>query len=284
MTAQPDIQPLAPDEPAGPQPSTAHAMIEVLRRHYLPDESRPAGIFAPEIQAPGPTQRRADLIWLGCTAATGSQLVGHEIKVSRADVLTELADLTKSDPWQRYCDRWYLVIPHVSLIDGLELPESWGVLTPPSGRRTRSITVHRQAPPLKPAEQSPALRTLAAWVHWRLRDSHNGAREQKRRLEQTERANQELRLHAPRDPSHGVVARIITELGGVQEDQIGDWWHRIQVDDVVAALRDRGSLRERHEQAQWELRRVRNELESARKGIVRLLSEMNGDRAPKTTE
>ncbi len=143
---------LIPDPPATPVPTTEHSMVEMLRRHYVPDATKTAGVFAPEIQAPGPVQRRADLIWLGCTAAAGNRLVGHEVKVTRADVLSELADLTKSDPWQRYCDQWWLVIPHLSLIEGLELPESWGVVLPPSGRRTRSVTVHRKAPLLGPVE------------------------------------------------------------------------------------------------------------------------------------
>jgi hypothetical protein len=131
MTGQLDITLPADEQDAGPDSANASAMIAMLRRHYIPDETRPSGIFAPEIQAPGSSGRRADLIWLGCTAAAGDELIGHEIKISRADLLNELADLSKSHSWQRYCDRWWLVVPHEALIHGLELPPSWGVMLPP---------------------------------------------------------------------------------------------------------------------------------------------------------
>ena len=284
MTTQPEIPQLIPDEPSRSEKATAAAMIEMLRRHYLPDESRPAGIFAPEIQAPGPTQRKADLIWLGCTAATGKLLVGHEVKVSRSDLLVELADLTKSDPWERYCDRWYLVVPHTSLIEGLELPESWGVMLPPSGRRTRSMTVHRQAPLLKPAEQSPALKTLAAWMHWRVRDAQNKAAEMERWAKAAQAESQELRVYSlnSRDPNREVVDKVIRGLGGAwgRSDEVGDWKQRVKVDDVVAALKDLGAVYERRDEAQRTIDDLQQKLEASQGRIARLLGEMNGQGAP----
>lgn len=279
MTAQPELD-LAADALPEAVRATAQAMVELLRRHYLPDDTRPAGIFAPEIQAPGSTRRRADLIWLGCTAATGNHLVGHEIKVSRADVRTELTDLTKSDPWQRYCDRWYLVVPHLSLIEDLELPDSWGVLTPPSGRRTRSMTVHRTAPRLRPVEQSPALRTLAAWQLWQLRDSRAAARDLTRRLQQTELANRELRLSTPHqpDPRREVVGRVIAALGQTDpgSDSVGDWGHEVQVDDVVAALKDLGSVYHRRDDALRTLESIRRTLERYQRLITEVLARPDG--------
>lgn len=278
MTAQAEIPQLIPDEPSQPEKATAAAMIAMLRRHYLPDESRPAGIFAPEIQAPGPTQRRADLIWLGCTAAAGSYLVGHEVKVSRSDVLAELTDLTKSDPWQRYCDRWYLVIPSLSLIDGLDLPDSWGVMLPPSGRRTRSMTVHRQAPVLHPAEQSPALRTLAAWLHWQVRDHRNRAEDRQKRLDRALAEVQELGVYSrnSRDPNREVIDKVIRGLGGAwgASDEIGSWKQRVKVDDVVAALKDLGAVYERRDEAQRAIDDLQRNLEASQGRIARLLTEM----------
>jgi hypothetical protein len=272
MTTQPDLQ-LAPDEPATPQMATAQAMLGLLRRHYLPDETRPAGIFAPEIQAPGPSGRRADLIWLGCTAAAGSELIGHEIKVSRSDLLTELADLTKSDPWQRYCDRWWLVIPHSGLINGLELPDSWGVLTPPSGRRRRSMTIHRPAPPLKPDEQAPALRALATWLHWRLRDEHNRTVDAQHRLERIELANRQLQLERPRPTGEdaSLVAEILAKLGPSYGTRIGKWGQEVNVDDVVAALQDLGKVYSRRDKAQRDLEQTRRYLDSAQTTVARAI-------------
>lgn len=261
-------------------PLSAQSMIDMLRRHYLPDDTRPAGIFAPDIQAPGRT-RCADLIWLGCTAATGNHLIGHEIKVSRADLLVELADLTKSDPWQQYCDRWWLVIPpSASLIQGLDLPESWGVLTPPSGRRTRSMTVHHPAPLLRPAEQTPALRTLAVWLHWRLKGSQVTAADYELRYTQALHEIQQLRLTAQPERPDGtrdVVTRIIRELGGRRAgslDEIGNWHQHVQVDDVVAALQDLGAVYERRDQALRVLKTAEAQLENAQRSITRALGEI----------
>lgn len=146
---------------------TAHDMLRMLERHYLPENKPPAWAFLPEIQAPDST-RRADLICHGLAYATGKKLVGHEIKVTRADLLAELSDLTKADPWLKYCDEWWLVLADESLMDGLEIPEIWGIMTPPSGRRTRSMTVVRKAPRLGPKTQEAAYLTITAWLHWRL--------------------------------------------------------------------------------------------------------------------
>lgn len=145
---------------------TAADLLAGLRRHYIPDARFPGGVFAPEIAAPD-SQRRADLIWLGVTAATGREIVGHEVKVTRQDLAAELADPAKAAAWQQYCDRWWLVVPDPALLHGHTIPDTWGVLTPPRGRRTRPMTVHRPAPRLSPAPQEPALRTITAWLHWR---------------------------------------------------------------------------------------------------------------------
>lgn len=267
-------------------PATAHTMLALLRRHYVPDESRPAGVFAPEIQAPGPVGRRADLIWLGCTAAAGHALVGHEVKVTRADVLNELADLTKSDPWQKYCDRWYLVVPSLSLIHGLDLPESWGVLLPPSGRRTRSMTVHRSAPALRPLEQGPALKTLAAWQLWRHRDTHNRAETLQRDNDKLRAEQQELRLRAePRthNATREVVERIVRELGGVQgwttnsdtDPTVGPWNRQVPVKDVVTGLRDFAEVAQLRDTAHRDLELIKSGLVNYQRVIANALSDVD---------
>lgn len=149
---------------------TAVDLLNMLRRHYLPEYRISEGIFAPEIGAPGTSGRRADLIWLP-VASRGRKLVGHEIKVSRVDLKHELAQPEKCVPWKRYCDRWWLVVPHAELLRGFDVPEDWGIMLPPSGRRTRSMTVLREAPQLSPEPQAPAMQTLAVWLFWRHHES-----------------------------------------------------------------------------------------------------------------
>lgn len=258
-------------------PHTERSMLALLRRHYVADDRNPAWVFAPSIQAPGQTLRKADLMCLGATAATSGLLVGHEVKVSRADVMVELADLTKCDPWMRFCDEWWLVVPDAALLDGLTIPESWGILTPPSGRRTRSMTVARQAPRLRPHEQAPALRTIAAWQHWRLRDLNTAHADVTARLDRQVEVNQELRRErSSRDPQREVISKILAGMGGSSfGDEIGPWDARVQVDDVVAALKDLGSVYSRRDDAQRSIRALRSRLETAQQSAAFALKEMD---------
>lgn len=245
--------------------STARDMLDMLRRHYLPEGRQPGGIFAPEIQAPAST-RRADLIWQSVTAAGGNGLIGHEVKVTRADVLNELADPAKSDPWQRYCDRWWLVVAHPSLVEGLDLPPSWGVMAPPSGRRTRSMTVVLQAPQLKPADQAPAFATVAKWLHWRHYDQVTKVASLEKEAERLRRLNDDLRTRSPFQSPHKTrteeaVRQILVGLGGVQPGgRVGDWQHEVTVEDVIAALRDLGSVYSQAQSMRYQFRRVQQAL------------------------
>lgn len=260
-------------EPKTPRTeTTASDMVAMLRRHYLPEGKQPAGIFAPEITAPDGT-RRADLIWQGVTTATGDLLVGHEVKVSRADVLVELQDLTKTDPWQRFCDRWWLVVSDPALIDGLDLPPSWGVMSPPAGRRTRSMTVLVQAPQLKPVDKAVAYSTIAKWLHWRHYNLDIQRRVQTEEVERLRRANDDLQQRIPRESPHqrkvdGVVEQIVRGMGGVESDgQVGDWQHRVDVADVVAALRDLGNVYQRAQAIEYRVQSTLTELDRITKSI-----------------
>ncbi|MBM4719710.1 hypothetical protein GS449_14850 [Rhodococcus hoagii] len=145
---------------------TAEELLAVLSGHYNAP-NRPKGwLLAPEIAAPH-SDRRADLIAAPLTHSGGNAIVGHEIKASRSDVLAELADPTKHDDWARYCHRWWLVVATPDLVDGLDIPDHWGVMAPPSGRRRRSMTIIRDAPPLSPVNTSDAWMKLARWQSWR---------------------------------------------------------------------------------------------------------------------
>lgn len=137
-------------------------MKELLRAHYLPEGKPESGIFASEIGSPD-GRRFADAIWQSTTRSGGLLFVGHEIKVSRADVAVELADPTKAEPWMQYCDQWWLTVSDPALVDGFDIPEAWGVMSPPSGRRKRSMTIIKEAPLLKPVSKEPGLLRLLTW-------------------------------------------------------------------------------------------------------------------------
>lgn len=163
----------------------AHDVLRLLENHYNPPNRQPSWNLLPEIQAPR-SNRRADLIAMSLGDSNGHHLVGHEIKVSRADVVNELKDHTKPDPWLRYCQQWWLVVSDPVLVEGLDIPERWGIMAPPSGRRTRSMTVLREAPKVKVDDPGDAYRVIASRSYWRSRN-----REQQYRY--TQQDNQHLR-------------------------------------------------------------------------------------------
>lgn len=246
----------------------ARAVLDMLRRHYLPETKPPGGIFAPEIGAPD-SDRRADLIWQGITAGFGKELVGHEIKVTRRDLQIELQDPTKSDAWMRFCDRWWLVVPDPALVEGFELPPHWGVMAPPSGRRTRSMTVLVDAPKLKPYPQAPAYLRLATWLFWRQHEDYvrlQGERQfQQKRSEQDERRIRDLekRLLAGEGERYTssrveLARKIIDAIGISHSGTLGDGWEaEVEIDEVVEALLDlkktRGRTRHMQRKVKYDL-------------------------------
>lgn len=54
---------------------------------------------------------------------------GFEVKVSRSDWLTELADPEKAEAWGRYCHYFWLVAASKDIVRG-DLPAGWGLLVP----------------------------------------------------------------------------------------------------------------------------------------------------------
>lgn len=197
---------------------TAGALTAVLRRHYLPESKPPGGLFATEIQAPGASLRRADALWMPLVSSRGEELIGHELKVSRADVVVELQDHTKCEPWFQFCGRWWLVVADPSLVEGLEVPEAWGIMAPPSGRRTRSMTILRAAPALKPRNPAPAIQRLLAWSYFRDRDRIRqleiAAERHERHADRLQDQLDEIRSggEIARMPQARLVLRLVTEL------------------------------------------------------------------------
>lgn len=70
----------------------------------------------------------------------GPKLHGHEVKVSRADWLTELRSPEKAEAFARYCDYWWLAVSDKSIVRD-DLPDGWGLLI----AHGRSLRVARQA-------------------------------------------------------------------------------------------------------------------------------------------
>lgn len=256
-------------------------VLAMLRRHYLPEGRPAAGLFAPEIGSPD-GRRRADLLWVPTsrTGAHSDNIIGHEIKVSRADVLNELADPTKADPWAQFCTRWWLVIPDPTLISGLEIPEMWGVYAPPSGRRTRSMTVVKPAPKLTPtADLAPALTRITAFVVNRVETKVNELEREKkwrdRTIEQQNRTIDQLRMSG----AGGAVSPHASRLNGILSEvrnrtQRGGWWlPEVTDEEIIAALVDHAAVKDAAERARHDVDRLLKSLEDplawAREALTR---------------
>lgn len=240
--------------------TTATEVIQMLRTHYVP-ENRPAPcLFMPEIGAPD-GRRRADLL-VAPTSISGqadAHLIGHEVKVSRSDVLAELRDPTKADSWLQYCSYWYLVVSDPALVDGLDIPETWGIMAPPSGRRRVSMTVIRKAPKLHPSGNlAPALSRIAAYVVNRMETETRAAERTARYAEQsvermrTELENLRLNQEFGGQPSLHLrkLQTILNEVRKRAQDNgiEGLWWHgEVNDEDVIAALTDHALLRRLNE-------------------------------------
>lgn len=110
---------------------------------------------APQANAGG---RRCDAIAIGVWGSTGNEIIGHEIKVSRADWQKELEDPTKCEAFTKHCHRWYITAP-TGLISPDELRPAWGLLEYSTAGK---LKVRRQAEKVT-TEPIPS-NMLASWM------------------------------------------------------------------------------------------------------------------------
>lgn len=90
--------------------------------------------------------RSADAVVMSLWPSRGFQLIGFEIKVSRSDWLSELKKPQKAEPIFQYCDKWYLVTSEENIVQGDELPLTWGHIYC-TGKK---LKYKKNAPDLKP--------------------------------------------------------------------------------------------------------------------------------------
>lgn len=140
----------------------------LLRKRY--DDQRGAWVYLTEVRnATGYKANSAvDALALSLWPSRGIELHGHEIKVSRGDWLRELKDVRKSQPIQRYCDRWWLVIGDPDIVQPGELPPTWGLMAVKGGR----LVAVKEAPKLEREEWSPTF--VAAFFRGFMKDIEHG--------------------------------------------------------------------------------------------------------------
>lgn len=91
---------------------------------------RYAGAEHVRITAGFESRRTADYIAMDLwpNYGKGLDLIGHEVKVSRGDWLSELRDPDKAETFKVHMDRWFLVASDPSIVKPGELPEGWGLM------------------------------------------------------------------------------------------------------------------------------------------------------------
>ncbi|WP_235717008.1 hypothetical protein [Mycolicibacterium goodii] len=147
-----------------PQKLKTADLLALLKRHYIkPGAPLPGGIFLPEVGWNGGSGGGCDAIYVGFTSTSGRILVGHELKVSRADWLNELNKPGKADAWADQCHEWWLVVSDPAVVHEGELPAHWGLMVPGTSKtRMRVIT---RAVRKNPAVHTPswnAVRSIMA--------------------------------------------------------------------------------------------------------------------------
>jgi hypothetical protein len=121
----------------------ANALADLIRKRH----EGPGWVVLHEVAngTGGNAKRRADAIAIGIWASHGHAIHGFEVKISRGDVQRELGAPWKSDAVGKFCDYWWLVISDPKIIDGLVIPETWGILAP----KNRVLRAIRKAPKLE---------------------------------------------------------------------------------------------------------------------------------------
>lgn len=232
---------------------TASDLVARLRRHYLPPQPLPGGMFAAEVGLNGQTAvRRCDAVYVGFTASSGRGMVGHEIKVSRGDWLAELRQPHKADFWADACHSFYVVAPSVEVVKPTEVPHGWGLMVV-NPRTTTRLDVVVKAD-RKPDHQPPWLAIRSVMSSWDVQRRNQEAQARatvkddvRRELEQEQAGRAKRGL----DGEAGHLQGILTELRR-QQRTVG-YPQSPTDEEVVAALLDATAVRAAAQNIRWQL-------------------------------
>lgn len=92
--------------------------------------------------------RTVDAIVASLWPSRGLWIAGVEIKVSRNDLVRELANPVKQESVFKHCDYFWLAVGDESIVRDGDVPETWGLLVPARGGK--KLKVAKDAPRLKP--------------------------------------------------------------------------------------------------------------------------------------
>lgn len=72
--------------------------------------------------------RSADVVACGLWPSDALPIIGYELKASRSDLKHELASPAKSAETYSFCDTLWLVVWDARMIEGLDVPPTWGIM------------------------------------------------------------------------------------------------------------------------------------------------------------
>lgn len=155
---------------------TERTMLDMLNKRYQqnagngerwvqaehPRNGTGFGGWNPDTQKNNGPLRTADFLAIDGWESQGYRIIGHEVKVSRSDWLTELRDPSKAEAWARYCHRWYVVVPNMDIVRRDEVPAGWGVLVARGARLVTVVQSGKRTPePMPLAVQIGLMRAVA---------------------------------------------------------------------------------------------------------------------------
>lgn len=105
-------------------------IIYALRNKYSPETSEWAFLEQVGKDISATYNRWADAIAIGLWKSRGHEIIGFEVKKSRADWLKEKKDPDKAHGVGKYCHKWYLVVGDEDIVRPGELPMNWGLMVP----------------------------------------------------------------------------------------------------------------------------------------------------------
>lgn len=108
-----------------------------------------------------------DAMAMSIWPSRGIALHGFELKQSRSDLVAELRQPKKADEFTPFCDHWWLVVSDKKLVEGVEVPATWGILAPQAG----VLRAIRDAPKRERQEWKP---TFIASLLRRFYEQHIG--------------------------------------------------------------------------------------------------------------
>jgi hypothetical protein len=104
-------------------------------------------------------KNQCDYLAINTWQGRGLQLIGHEIKVTKADWRRELETPEKAEAFARYCRRWWVAMPS-DLAKQVkdEVPPAWGLISVSEAGRCTEL----QSAPSREPEVVPAW----WWIGW----------------------------------------------------------------------------------------------------------------------